>query len=81
MKKFTSCIRSKANGLALRAQMCIRDSNEPVKANFEAFVYEAELINANLTSAINSLKMKVPNRVFHCLLYTSPQCRACRSTS
>ena len=39
--------------------------NEPVKANFEAFVYEAELINANLTSAINSLKMKVPNRVFH----------------
>lgn len=39
--------------------------NEPVKANFEAFVYEAELINANLTSAINSLKMKIPNRVFH----------------
>ena len=30
--------------------------NEPVKANFEAFVYEAELINANTTSAINSLK-------------------------
>lgn len=29
--------------------------NEPVKANFEAFVYEAELINANITSAINSL--------------------------
>ena len=39
--------------------------NEPVKANFEAFVYEAELINANITSAINSLKMKVPNRVFY----------------
>lgn len=39
--------------------------NEPVKANFEAFVYEAELINANITSAINSLKMKIPNRVFH----------------
>ena len=39
--------------------------NEPVKANFEAFVYEAELINANTTSAINSLKMKIPNRVFH----------------
>ena len=34
--------------------------NEPVKANFEAFVYEAELINANITSAINSLKMKIP---------------------
>ena len=34
--------------------------NEPVKANFEAFVYEAELINANTTSAINSLKMKIP---------------------
>lgn len=39
--------------------------NEPVKANFEAFVYEAELINANTTSAINSLKMKIPNRVCH----------------
>ena len=32
--------------------------NEPIKANFEAFVYESELINANMTSAINSLKMK-----------------------
>lgn len=47
--------------------------NEPVKANFEAFVYEAELINANITSAINSLKMKIPNRVLCCLRRQSPQ--------
>ena len=39
--------------------------NEPVKSTFSAFVSEAELINANLVSAINSLKMKIPNRVFH----------------
>ena len=26
--------------------------NEPVKANFEAFVYEAELINANITLSL-----------------------------
>ena len=38
--------------------------NEPVKSTFSAFVSEAELINANLVSAINSMKMKVPNRVF-----------------
>ena len=31
-----------------------------MKANFEAFVYEAELINANLTSAINSLEDESP---------------------
>ena len=53
--------------------------NEPVKANFEAFVYEAELINANLTSAINSLKMKVPNRVFHEWCNILIQCQSDRS--
>ena len=53
--------------------------NEPVKANFEAFVYEAELINANITSAINSLKMKIPNRVFHEWCGTLIQCQSDRS--
>ena len=53
--------------------------NEPVKANFEAFVYEAELINANLTSAINSLKMKIPNRVFHEWCNILIQCQSDRS--
>lgn len=53
--------------------------NEPVKANFEAFVYETELINANTTSAINSLKMKIPNRVFHEWCNILIQCQSDRS--
>lgn len=53
--------------------------NEPVKANFEAFVYEVELINANTTSAINSLKMKIPNRVFHEWANILIQCQSDRS--
>ena len=53
--------------------------NEPVRANFEAFVYEAELINANTTSAINSLKMKIPNRVFHEWANILTQCQSDRS--
>lgn len=53
--------------------------NEPVRANFEAFVYEAELINANTTSAINSLKMKIPNRVFHEWANILVQCQSDRS--
>ena len=39
--------------------------NPPVKGNFEAFITEAEMINANMISAINSLKMKIPNQIFH----------------
>lgn len=53
--------------------------NEPVKAGFEAFVYESELINANTTSAINSLKMKIPNRVFHEWANILIQCQSDRS--
>lgn len=52
---------------------------EPVHAIFEAFVYEAELINANTTSAINSMKMKVPNRVFHEWCAILVQCQSDRS--
>lgn len=52
---------------------------EPVHAIFEAFVYEAELINANTTSAINSMKMKVPNRVFHEWCNILIQCQSDRS--
>jgi tight adherence protein B len=52
---------------------------EPVHAIFEAFVYEAELINANTTSAINSMKMKVPNRVFHEWANILIQCQSDRS--
>ncbi len=53
--------------------------NEPVKANFESFVYEAEMINANTASAINSLKMKVPNQVFHEWANILIQCQSDRS--
>ena len=53
--------------------------NEPVKTNFEAFVYESEMISANLTSAINSLKTKVPNRVFHEWANTLIQCQTDRT--
>ena len=52
---------------------------DPVHAIFEAFVYEAELINANTTSAINSMKMKVPNRVFHEWCNILIQCQSDRS--
>ena len=53
--------------------------NEPVHAIFVAFVTEAELINANITSAINSMKMKIPNRVFHEWCNILIQCQSDRS--
>ena len=53
--------------------------NEPVKSTFSAFASEAELINANLVSAINSMKMKVPNRVFHEWCNILIQCQSDRS--
>lgn len=53
--------------------------NPPVKAGFESFVYEAEMINASLISAINTLKMKVPNRVFHEWCNTLIQCQSDRT--
>lgn len=53
--------------------------NEPIKSNFGAFLSEAELINANLTSAINSMKMKIPNRVFHEWCNVLIQCQSDRS--
>ena len=53
--------------------------NEPVKSTFSAFVSEAELINANWVSAINSMKMKVPNRVFHEWCNILIQCQSDRS--
>jgi len=52
--------------------------NEPIRAIFEAFVFETEMINANLISAINSLKMKIPNRVFHEWANTMIQCQSDR---
>ncbi len=53
--------------------------NPPVKGTFDAFVAEAEMINANLTSALNTMKMKVPNRIFHEWCNTLIQCQSDRT--
>lgn len=53
--------------------------NPPVKAHFEAFIAESEMLNANMISTINSLKMKVPNRIFHEWCNTLIQCQSDRS--
>ncbi len=53
--------------------------NEPVKASFQAFVWESELINANTTSTINSLKMKIPDQIFHEWANILIQCQSDRS--
>nr|WP_300858422.1 hypothetical protein [uncultured Acetatifactor sp.] len=53
--------------------------NEPVKASFQAFVWESELINANTTSTINSLKMKIPDQTFHERAHILIQCQSDRS--
>ncbi len=52
--------------------------NPPVRGNFEAFITEAEMINANMISAINSLKMKIPNQIFHEWCNTLIQCQSDR---
>ena len=53
--------------------------NPPVKSHFEAFIMESEMLNANMTSTINSLKMKIPNRIFHEWCNTLIQCQSDRS--
>ena len=45
----------------------------------EAFITEAEMLNANMISAINSLKMKIPNRIFHEWCNTLIQCQSDRN--
>lgn len=53
--------------------------NPPVKSHFEAFITESEMLNANMVSTINTLKMKVPNRIFHEWCNTLIQCQSDRS--
>ena len=53
--------------------------NPPVKNHFEAFVLEAEMLNANMISTINTLKMRIPNRIFHEWCNTLIQCQSDRS--
>lgn len=53
--------------------------NPPIKSHFEAFIVESEMLNANMISTINTLKMKIPNRVFHEWCNTLIQCQSDRS--
>ena len=53
--------------------------NPPVKAHFEAFIAESEMLNANMISTINTLKMKIPNQIFHEWCNTLIQCQSDRS--
>lgn len=53
--------------------------NPPVKSHFEAFITESEMLNANMISTINSLKMKIPNRIYHEWCNTLIQCQSDRS--
>lgn len=51
----------------------------PIKSHFEEFLTESEMLNANMVSAINTLKMKIPNRIFHEWANTLIQCQADRT--
>ena len=53
--------------------------NPPVKSHFEAFLTESEMLNSNMISTINSLKMKIPNRIYHEWCNTLIQCQSDRS--
>lgn len=53
--------------------------NQPVKTHFEVFLLESEMLNANLISTINTLKMKIPNRIFHEWCNTLIQCQSDKS--
>lgn len=53
--------------------------NPPVKSHFEAFITESEMLNANMVSTINTLKMKIPNPIFHEWCNTLIQCQSDRN--
>lgn len=51
----------------------------PVRAHFEEFLIEAEKINANTVSALNRLKLKIPNVIFHEWVNTLIRCQSDRT--
>ena len=51
----------------------------PIRSHFEEFLTEAEMLNSNLISAINALKMKIPNRIFHEWANSLIQCQSDRT--
>lgn len=57
----------------------IANINPPVKGLFEDFLLESEKINANTVSALNRLKLKVPDVIFHEWVNTLIRCQSDRS--
>lgn len=53
--------------------------NPPVKFHFESFLMESEMLNANLVSAIHTLKGKIPNTIFHEWCDVLIQCQSDRN--
>lgn len=53
--------------------------NPPVKFHFESFLMESEMLNANLVSAIYTLKGKIPNSIFHEWCDVLIQCQSDRN--
>lgn len=53
--------------------------NPPVKGHFESFLTESEMLNANMISTLNNLKMKIPNQIFHEWCNTLIQCQSDRT--
>ena len=53
--------------------------NAPVKGHFENFITESEMLNANMISTLNNLKMKIPNQIFHEWCNTLIQCQSDRT--
>ena len=53
--------------------------NPPVKFHFESFLLESEMLNANMVSAIHTLKGKIPNNIFHEWCDVLVQCQSDRN--
>lgn len=53
--------------------------NGPIHDAFEQFLTETHLINANVTSALNSLKLRIPNAIAHEWIGTLIMCQSDRT--
>lgn len=73
----TSYLRS--GDLLKAVQENIPYLNTPVKNAFEAFITDSEMINTNMISNINTLKLKISNPIFHEWCNTLIQCLSDRS--
>lgn len=50
-----------------------------IRSHFKNFIAETELINANIISALNTLKLRVPNAIFHEWCNTLIACQSDRN--